>query len=115
MAYLAKFYGAIGYARSIESAPGVWRDEIVEKNYRGDVLVNQIVNQQGEKVNDDITIDNSISIIASAYAYDNIGAMKYVVWNKTPWVITSFTINRPRIVLKIGGVYNGERPVIAPE
>jgi hypothetical protein len=107
---MAKFSGAIGYALPVEESPGVWLDTVVEKSYRGDVTVNQYQIQSGDQLNDNINIDNSISIIADAYAYDNIGVMKYVVWRNTAWKIQSFSINRPRIVIKIGGVYNGERP-----
>jgi len=110
----AKFYGAIGYARPIESRPGVWIDSVTEQNYRGDVVLNQMRIQPSGMVNDNIDIDNSISIVADAYAYENLGFMKYVVWNKVAWQIKSFSINRPRIVLQIGGVYNGERPSITP-
>lgn len=111
---MAKFYGAIGYALLEESVPGNWTDKVVEKNYRGDVILNQVRMQSGDKVNDDINIDNSISILADAYAYTNLGFMKYIIWNGVAWKIQSFTINRPRIVLQIGGIYNGERPPSSP-
>ena len=114
MAYLAKFYGAIGYALLEESSPGVWIDTIVEKNYRGDIILDQRRFQSSENLNDNINIDNSISILADAYAYENLGFMKYIVWNNVAWKIQSFSINRPRIVLQIGGVYNGERPIKSP-
>lgn len=108
---MAKYYGPIGYVfEPVESEPGVWTDTIIEKNYRGDVLLNQVRMQSGEKINDDVNIDNSISIVADAYAYTNIGFMKYIVWQNIAWKIQSFSINRPRIVLQIGGMYNGERP-----
>lgn len=111
---MAKFYGAIGYALQIESKPGVWIDEVIEKNYRGDIILDQRRWQSDEKVNDNINIDNSISIIADEYAYNNIGGMKYIIWNNVPWKIQSFSINRPRIVIQIGGIYNGERPSRTP-
>lgn len=107
---MAKFYGAIGYALLIESKPGVWIDKVIEKNYRGDVVLDQRRWQSADKVNDDLSLDNSISIIADEYAHNNVGNMKYIVWNNTPWEIQSFSINRPRIVIQIGGIYNGERP-----
>lgn len=107
---MAKFSGVIGYALLEESSPGVWTDVIVEKNYRGDVVSDQRRMQSGETVNDNITIENSVSIMADNYAYEKIGFMKYIVWNNMAWKINSFSINRPRIVLQIGGVYNGERP-----
>lgn len=107
---MAKFSGAIGYARLLESAPGVWTDSIFEKNYRGDIILDQRRVQPGDNVNDDVTLDNSISIVADAYAYENLGFMKYIVWNNVAWKVKSFAINRPRIVIQIGGIYNGERP-----
>lgn len=111
---MAKFYGAIGYARQEETRPGVWTSVIVEKNYRGDVVLDQRRWQPDAKANDDLNLDNSISIIADEYAYTNLGTMKYIVWNGVPWKIQSFSINRPRIVIQIGGVYNGKRPPKSP-
>lgn len=111
---MAKFVGLIGYARPVESSPGIWLDEIIEKNYRGDIISKQVRVQTSDQVNDNINIENSISILADAYAYDNIGIMKYVVWQKTAWKVQSINVNRPRIVLQIGGVYNGERPAPTP-
>lgn len=112
---MAKFYGAIGYALDLqETSPGVWTEEIVERNYRGDIILDQRRWQPDEKVNDNINIDNSISILADMYAYENLGFMRYIVLNGVPWKIQSFSINRPRIVLQIGGIYNGERPPESP-
>ena len=106
---MAKFYGVIGYAIQKETAPGVWKDQIVEKNYRGDVILNQQRWQQNEGVNDNLTLDNSISIVADAFAYENFGYIKYIVWNGHKWKIQSLSVNRPRIVLQIGGPYNGKK------
>ena len=107
---MAKFSGVIGYALPVESSPGVWVDAIVEKSYRGDIVTEQRLIQTSDQLNDNINIDNSISIVANAYAYENVGVMKYIVWKNTAWKILSFSINRPRILIRIGGVYNGERP-----
>jgi len=111
---MAKFHGSIGYATQIESAPGVWEDQITEKNYRGDVVLDQRRWQPSDKLNDDLNLDNSISIIADAYAYQNFGNIKYIIWNGSAWKIQSLSINRPRIILQIGGVYNGKRPPVSP-
>lgn len=105
---MAKFSGTIGYAIRTVSAPGVYKDTIIEKNYRGDVILNQNRWQPGDKANDDFNLDNSISIIADEYAYKNLGAMRYIVWHGSKWKIQSLSINRPRIVIQIGGVYNGQ-------
>ena len=105
---MAKFHGVIGYAIQSETAPGVWRDKITERVYRGDVLLNQQRWQNSEKLNDDINIDNSISIIADPFALEHLGYMRYILWMGQKWKIQSFSINRPRVVLQIGGVYNDQ-------
>ena len=102
-----KFYGAIGYTKTIETAPGVWRPQTTERNYRGDVILNQERHQPSDGANDNLNLDNSISIIADEYAYKNAGYITYIVWHGVKWKIQSIAINRPRIVLQIGGVYNG--------
>ena len=43
---MAKFYGKIGYAVRMEIRPGVWDDEITEREYFGDLLRNIIQNRQ---------------------------------------------------------------------
>ena len=111
---MAKFYGVIGYAIQKETSPGVWKDSIIEKNYRGDVVLNQQRWQKSEGANEDHNLDNSISIIGDEFAYANFGYMKYIVWHSQKWKIQSININRPRIVLQIGGVYNGRRQIVAP-
>ena len=104
---MAKYYDAVGYVIQKEVSPGVWEDETVEKKYRGDVILNQLRWQIADKVNDDINIDNSISIIADPFAFDNVCYMKYIKWIGKKWKIQSFSIQRPRVVLQLGGVYNG--------
>ena len=35
---MAKFYGVIGYAETLETSPGVWTEQITERNYYGDLI-----------------------------------------------------------------------------
>lgn len=105
---MARFFGAIGYDDgTTETAPGVWTDNIVEFNYRGDVVRNTRYLQEGEKVNDDLTVNNSISVVADAYANEHIFAMRYVSWQGVRWIVSSVEVQRPRLLLRLGGVYNG--------
>jgi len=104
---MSKFYGNIGYSKQKESAPGVWEDSIVERKYRGDILLDQRHWQQGDKVNDDLNIDNKISIVADPYMYENFDSIKYVTLYGTKWKVKTITINRPRVDIYLGGVYNG--------
>jgi hypothetical protein len=64
---MAKFYGEIGYGESVETAPGIWEDVITEYNYYGDVIRNSRRLESGDQVNNDLSVGNSISIVADAY------------------------------------------------
>jgi hypothetical protein len=109
---MAKFYGAIGYGTTVETADlGVWADNIVEYSYYGDVVRNTRNLQDGEYLNNDLSVGNSISILADAYANTNFMDIRYVSWVGVRWVVTSVDVIAPRLLLRLGGVYNGPTPV----
>lgn len=106
---MAKFYGPIGYGITSETSPGVWTDTIVERNYRGDVLQNYRKVSQGESINDNIDVSNRLSIISDPFAMQHFHTIKYVKWMGAAWKVTTVDASqRPRLILTIGGVYNGE-------
>lgn len=65
---MAKFYGSVGYAETIQTAPGVHEEQIVEYPYYGDLTRNARQLQSGESLNDDINVANEISIVADPFA-----------------------------------------------
>lgn len=103
---MARFYGDIGFAKIIETSPGIWEETIIERPYYGDVTRNISRPQSSDKVNDDITLNNTISIVADPYANENFQYMKYVTYMGTKWKITNAEVQYPRIILSIGGMYN---------
>ncbi len=104
---MAKFYGEIGYSTGqVETEPGVWSNNIVKRNYYGDVIKNIIKEQSGEYLNSNVILNNRISIIADPFAYENFHAMKYIKWMGSLWKIVNIEVQRPRLILTIGGVYN---------
>lgn len=105
---MAKFYGPIGYGISSETSPGVWTDEIVERNYRGDVIYNHRKISQGESINDNVDVSNHISIVSDPFAMQHFHTIKYIKWMGTAWKVTTIEVQYPRLILYIGGVYNGE-------
>jgi hypothetical protein len=107
---MAKFYGIIGYGEPVETAPGVWQDSIVERSYYGDVIRNARTLQDDENINSELTVGNSISIVADAYANDHFFAIRYVQWAGTLWVVSEVEVQSPRLVLRLGGVYHGPTP-----
>lgn len=105
---MGKFYGIIGYAESRETKVGVWEEVRTERNYSGDVLRISRRLQAGENLNEDLTINNEISILADPFAYQNFHAMRYIKWMGASWKISKIDVQRPRLILSIGGLYNGK-------
>lgn len=110
---MAKFFGKIGYtAESIETAPGVWVEQIVERSYYGDVVQSIRKLDEGEGLNKDLSVQNSISIVADAFANEHIFAIRYIIWAGTPWTIQTVEVRSPRLLLRLGVLYNG--PLAVP-
>lgn len=104
---MAKFYGKIGFAVLMETAPGVWMENITERYYFGDLLRSSRRLQPTDRVNDDVNISNEISILSDAFANDNVNAMRYAIFAGSKWKITDVEILYPRLKLTLGGIYNG--------
>lgn len=104
---MTRFCDVVGYGESLESDSGVWTDNITEVTYFGDVVRNTRKLDPGDKVNDDIVVNNSISIIADEYAFNNFMNIKYVRWAGAFWTVTDVEVRSPRLILTLGGVYNG--------
>lgn len=106
---MAKFCGAIGYAVTEETKPGVWKEQITERTYFGDLSRNTRKLQSTDQLNDDINVANEVSIVADPFANENFHSMKYVEFMGAKWKITSIEVQYPRLILTVGGVYNGEQ------
>jgi hypothetical protein len=112
---MARFYGRVGYGESVEAVDeddngtGVWKDEIVEYSYYGDVVRNARNLQEGENLNFDLSVQNSISIVADAYANEHFFAIRYVEWAGTLWTVSAVEVQSPRLLLRLGEVYNGPK------
>ena len=106
---MAKFYGAIGYAVTEETTPGIWAESITERMYYGDLTRNTRRLQSAEQLNDNINVANEISIVADPFANENFHSMRYVEFMGAKWKVTSVEVQYPRLILTVGGVYNGEQ------
>lgn len=108
-----KFSGKVGFVfDSVETKPDVYRSVVEERTYRGDLYQNnRIYNSSTDKQNDDLKLSNRISIIADLYAQNNLHSIRYVIWKGVLWEVTHINIEFPRIVLDVGGVYHGPKPV----
>ena len=104
---MARYYGSIGFAVSEESCPGVWRDMITEKKYKGTITRNSVRWSVDSDASDKFRVDNAISVIADPYIEAHVSDIRYAVWLGQKWKVSSVQINSPRIVLQLAGEYNG--------
>lgn len=107
---MPKYHGKIGFAKRVEKTPGNWKDEITEREYFGDVLQNtNRWDQNQTSTNDNFSITNRISVVADSFMLENYATMRYISYRGELWKITSADdTNRPRIILSLGGVWNGK-------
>lgn len=107
---MAKYFGKIGFFVTEETRPGIYEEKIVERSYYGELLRNtsRRFESVGQKVNPDIAISNNISIVADPFANENFASIKYAEFMGTRWIVESVEIQYPRLILNLGGVYNGE-------
>lgn len=112
-----RFFGAVGYGEPAETPPGSgkWVEVITEQQYYGDVFrqsrqLSTRSTNEGFSTNEEIRLNNEVSIVADEFAIDNFIKIKYVSWAGVRWTVTDVSVDRPRLILTLGGVYNGPVP-----
>jgi len=113
---MGRYFGKVGYAITSErmttdnppQPTGIWEDTIIEKQYYGDVTNWTSRWTSTENVNDNLSLTVTISIVADAFAYQNFSHIKYVEFEGVYWKVVSIIPQRPRLILHLGGVYNGQ-------
>lgn len=103
---MAKYFGVIGFAEMKETKPGVYVEEITERQYYGDLIRNTRRLQTVSTLNDDINISNEISIVSDPYANENFHSIRYATFMGKKWKVSSVDVNYPRLNLTLGGLYN---------
>lgn len=103
---MAKFYGEIGFAISKETAPGVCTDTIERRFYYGEVISRRIQTTNGTSINDNVNVSDEISIVSDPFANEHYFAMKYVTYMGVKWKVENISVQFPRLVLSLGGIYN---------
>ena len=105
---MAKWYGKVGYSETVETSPGVWAPQDTVREYYGDVIRNTTkwaVNS--DSTNDDLTVNSQISIVADPFASNKFHSMKWIEFMGAKWKVTSVEPQPPRLLLTLGGGWNG--------
>lgn len=107
---MAKFFGKVtyGYTAELEDQPGVWANELVTRDAIFDLIKNFHKSENNDKLNNDLVLDNKVSMLADPYAIQNFQHIKSVRFMDTEWKILTVEVQYPRLILTLGGVYNGE-------
>lgn len=104
---MAKFHDKIGFVTSTETVAGVWADTATEREYYGEVIRQTKEWREASQVNDNLTVGNRITVVGDDFATLNLATMRYIIWGGVYWKISNIEIQRPRLILSLGGVYNG--------
>ena len=104
-----RFLGRVGYSSPTEVQPDVWQDQFVERTYGGEVLRDTRYFAQGETVLGQVRFQTRISVVADGFALEHFMDIRYVEWAGKFWTVESATPERPRLILVLGGIYNGAR------
>lgn len=107
---MGKFYGKLGFVKAQETAPGVYEEIATEKECFGEIVRDvRRWNSSSDRLNDDIVLDGEIRVLGNPYIFENFSYIRFIEWMGSPWQVKSMEIQYPRIILWIGGVYNGIR------
>ena len=108
---MAKFSGNIGYLITVEDIvdgkkTGKWKQVVEPHKYYGNIIRNFSRWENSGNLNENISLNNSISIIADAFAYENFQHIVYVEYMNQKWKVNNIEVQKPRLILSLGGVYN---------
>jgi hypothetical protein len=104
---MAKYFGSVGYAETVETSPGIFKEQIVPRDYYGDIIRNNRRLESSDQVNDDINVTNQISIVSDPYAIKNFWKIRYATFMGQKWKVKDVSVEFPRLILTLGGLYNG--------
>lgn len=104
---MAKYWGKIGFSENVETRPGVWEERITERYYDGEWLRDSRSLRSGSDLNDNFSIANKLSILSDPFVKTNIVHLRYVDYMGIKWKVSSVEPLYPRIILTLGGEYNG--------
>ena len=100
-----KFSGRVGIAVERETSPGVFEETIEPRNCRGD-LIRLTRRMNTSSVVPGLSMGNTFSFIADPYVLDNFLNIRYIEWRGIKWAATSVELQRPRILVTVGGGYH---------
>ena len=112
---MARFYGKVGFGQTHDNGNGVHSVDIYYRFYHGDEVQNYRSTDNSQQVNSEFRTSTLISIMSDSHANENLSAIRYAEWHGTLWEVTGVDTQRPRLLLRLGGVYNGPEGSLASD
>lgn len=102
-----RWCGEVGYIETVEVEPGVWEEREVVRFYYGEFVKKSSKFIVSGGVNDDRDVSAEISVMADPYSELHFHSIGYVKFGGVKWKVNTVEPRRPRLILSIGGIYNG--------
>jgi hypothetical protein len=103
---MARYRGVVGFVTSEETAPDFYSSDCNKRTYIGDVFRNTRRLENPGQINDNVVVNNLISIVADDYALNHFFEIRYATWRGVKWKVSNVEVQRPRLILTLGEVYN---------
>lgn len=58
-------------------------------------------------MNDELGLSSVVSIVADPHLFDHVGEIAFVEVYGSKWKVTDIQVSPPRLILTLGGLYNG--------
>ncbi|MBP3826295.1 MAG: hypothetical protein ILA11_11260 [Butyrivibrio sp.] len=100
--------GKVGFTEEIKEGVSVYRNEIVERKYFGEVLSLSHKDQSDKSINKDFTISNRISLISDPFGMRNFHKICYATLGDVKWRVDSVEVAYPRLILSLSSLYKEE-------
>ena len=111
---MARYKATLGFRETYEkldeegNPTSIWVEKVINRPYKADVLTNGYRNQSNENsAVDDYKINNKLSVLAcDAFVISHLNSIIYCEWLGVKWKVTSVDIQRPRLIVSLGGEYH---------
>jgi hypothetical protein len=104
---MARFYGKVGFGQTQNNGNGVHGLVVYYRYYYGNEVQNYKTTDDSQHVNSEFRTSTLISIVSDSHASENLSAIRYVEWRGVLWKVTGVEAQHPRLLLRLGGIYNG--------
>ena len=102
-----RWYGKVGYVDTVEVEPGIWDEQETIREYYGEWVRKSSKFVISGDTNDDRDVSAELSIMADSYADLHFHSIRYVEFGGVKWKVNTVEPRRRRLILSLGGVYNG--------